>query len=84
MKRFVSSIILSAALLTPAILSAEPQRYYDRERRDYHEWNDAETRAHRHWLMEERRQQRYREYRRTNRRDQQLYWKWRHEHQDWR
>ncbi|MCU1258314.1 MAG: hypothetical protein JWO80_1199 [Bryobacterales bacterium] len=84
MRRYLDSLILGAALLGPAVLSAQPpQRYYDRDHRDWHEWNEREARAHRHWLLEERHRREYREYSRTPRRDQREYWRWRHEHQDW-
>ena len=39
---------------------------------------------YRHWLLEERRERRYREYRRLRRQRQAEYWRWRHEHSDWR
>ena len=84
MKRFLVALLLSGSLLTPVVSFAEVRRYYDRDRRDYHEWNDHEGRAYRHWLMEERREQRYREYRRLKAQQQRDYWRWRHEHSDWR
>jgi hypothetical protein len=85
MKRLVAVLLLSASLFAPAIgLAEEHRRYYDRERRDWHEWNENENRAYRHWLMEERRERRYREYRRLRARQQREYWRWRHQHNDWR
>jgi hypothetical protein len=51
---------------------------------DWHGWNDGESRAYRHWLMEERRERRYRAYNRLRAEQQQEYWRWRHEHRDWR
>jgi hypothetical protein len=35
-------------------------------------------------LMEERREHRYREYRRLKAQERRAYWRWRHEHIDWR
>ncbi len=68
MKRFMAGLVVSASLLAPVtVLGDEHHRYYDRERRDWHEWNEHENRAYRHWLMEERREQRYREYARLRR-----------------
>ena len=84
MKRFLGVLLLSSSLLTPVVGLAEGQRYYDSYRRDYHEWNEHENRAYRHWLMEERRERRYREYRRLKAEQQREYWRWRHEHSDWR
>lgn len=86
MKNVVTKILLGAALLMPVAgaFADEPHRYYDRDRRDWHEWNEHEQRAYRHWLMEERREHRFREYNRLRGADQRAYWRWRHEHQDWR
>ncbi len=58
------------------------KRYYDRDRKDYHDWDDREDRAYRHWLLEER-HERFREFGRLRREQQADYWKWRHEHPDW-
>jgi hypothetical protein len=84
MKRFIAVLVLSGSLLTPVVCFAKEHRYYDRDRRDWHEWNEHESRAYRHWLMEERREHRYREYRRLKARQRREYWRWRHEHADWR
>jgi hypothetical protein len=85
MKRLVVILFLIGSFLTPVVTFAEEhRRYYDRDRRDWHEWNEHENRAYRHWLMEERRERRYREYRRINAQRQREYWRWRHEHGDWR
>ena len=86
MKRFVAVVLFSASLFAPLIGFAEEHRlrFYDRDRRDWHEWNEQENRAYRHWLMEERRERRYREYRRLRAERQREYWRWRHEHPDWR
>ena len=85
MKRFVSVLLLAGSLFAPVIgVTKEHHRYYDRERHDWHEWNEHENRAYRHWLMEERREQRYREYQRLKAEEQRAYWNWRHTHPDWR
>ena len=60
------------------------RRYYDPDFKDYHEWNEAEERAYRHWLMEERREHEFRTYNRIPSEEQREYWKWRHEHRDWK
>jgi hypothetical protein len=85
MKRLLVILFLIGSFLTPVVSFAEERhRYYDRDRRDWHEWNEHENRAYRHWLMEERRERKYREYRRLNAQRQRDYWRWRHEHRDWR
>jgi hypothetical protein len=91
MKRLAGLIILGTQLLVPLAIRAadddhrrSAQRYYDRDHRDYHNWNGNENRAYRHWLLEERRERQYREYNRLNAERQREYWRWRHEHADWR
>ena len=85
MKKFFGSLALAAVLLAPAAgFADEHHRYYDRDRHDWHEWNEAKGRAYRHWLMEERREHQFREYERLNAARQREYWRWRHEHPDWR
>jgi hypothetical protein len=86
MRRYVATLLLGAAMCGPVVLQAKEhhnKRYYDRSRRDYHEWNEQEERAYRHWLTEERRRE-YRPWARTRRQDQMEYWRWRHDHPDWR
>jgi hypothetical protein len=60
------------------------RRYYDPSHRDYHVWNGDEDRAYRHWATEERHEVRVRAFNRRKRREQVEYWKWRHQHADWR
>jgi hypothetical protein len=59
------------------------RRYYDRDRKEYHEWTKNEDRAYRHWLEERR--EAYRDFGKLNRARQRQYWTWRHEHPgtDW-
>ena len=83
MRKFLGALLLGGALMAPIAMQAQVRvRVYDHDRRDYHEWNDNEDRAYRHWLEE--RNERYREWRRANRRMQRDYWRWRHDHMDWR
>ena len=85
MRRFFGALVLAGVLLAPgAAFSEERHRYYDRTRHDWHEWNENEGRAYRHWLMEEQRERQYREYARLKAARQREYWRWRHEHSDWR
>lgn len=79
---------LAGALLVPATtLRAEERRsddhrYYDRDRRDWHAWNEAEARAHHRYWEERYRGREYRDYNRVNAVEQRNYWRWRHEHPD--
>lgn len=57
------------------------RRYYDRDHRDYHEWNEREARAwHRYWNERRRREI---AWERANERQRRAYWRWRHEHMDY-
>jgi type III secretory pathway component EscR len=85
MKRFLilSALVLSTTLIGPVIAqSRAPQekRYYDRNGKDYHAWNNNEDRAYRSYLTEQHRD--YREFNRVNRSQQQQYFTWRHQHPD--
>lgn len=86
--RYFSLLLLGAALVAPAVLIAGPQpqegsvqvRIYDRDHRDYHNWDDREDRAYRRYLVEQHRG--YRTYERQNYRVHRHYWQWRHSHPD--
>ena len=89
MRRFASTFILSMALggsVTAIAMAAEqpPGRYYDQDRKDYHEWNEREDRAYRHWLQMNHKA--YHDWKKSNAKEQRAYWKWRHDHRgdDWR
>jgi len=88
LNRFVSSLLLVAALAAPTAIMAGPKpqdgnvqvRIYDRDHRDYHNWDDREDRAYRRYLAAQHR--RYREYQRQHYRVQRHYWSWRHHNPD--
>ena len=86
MKRYLMSLVLGATLLTPVALLADDhdhdkRRYYDPDARDYHEWNQREDRAYRHYLEEQHHQ--YRDWNKANKKEQREYWRWRHRHMDY-
>jgi len=84
------AILLGTAFVAPAMLCAddkhehehehENKRYYDRERKDWHEWNEREERAYHQYLNENHRE--YHDWAKANRKEQEEYWHWRHEHPD--
>ena len=83
MHRFMilSGFLVGAALLAPVAVMADDhhdKRYYDRDRRDYHQWNNDEDRAYRVYLGEQHRD--YRDFSREKRNRQTEYFRWRHEH----
>jgi len=87
-KNLIGSLVLSAAIVAPAVVvpSAKAQdaevhvRVYDRDHKDYHNWDDREDHAYRSYLNEQHRD--YVEYKRLNRKEQREYWNWRHDHPD--
>jgi hypothetical protein len=86
--RYLSSLLLAAALAAPLAIMAAPApqrvgvqlRVYDRSHKDYHNWDDREEGSYRRYLDE--RHQTYRVYPKQHRKDQQQYWNWRHSHPD--
>jgi hypothetical protein len=86
MHRFLILTVLftGAAMLAPMTMSAgdhhHEKRYYDKDGRDYHTWNDHEDRAYRVYLGEQH--QDYREFARVKAAQQREYFRWRHEHPD--
>ena len=84
-------LTLGAGMLAPLALPSAPQpqarrevsereRIFDRDRRDYHYWNESEDRAYRRYWKARHRA--YRDYSRLNAREQSHYWSWRHNHPD--
>jgi hypothetical protein len=86
--RFIASFFLTAALAASGsiVAAATPQeasvqvRVFDRDHRDYHNWDDREEHAYRGYLTE--RHEKYRAYHEQRRSHQKHYWNWRHSHPD--
>jgi type III secretory pathway component EscR len=79
------ALLLSATVIAPVAARADDRnnqdkRYYDKDGRDYHTWNNNEDRAYRQYLGEQHRD--YRDFNRTKRTQQQQYFGWRHTHPD--
>jgi hypothetical protein len=55
-------------------------RVYDRDHKDYHNWDDNEDRVYRQYLVERHRD--YRPFVEVKEKDQRAYWTWRHSHPD--
>ena len=95
--RYLGSLLLGVTMVVPIVVTASPnpqdreerreerrerqRRYYDRNHRDYHVWNDREDGAYRRWLDEKHYRTRRRFYR-LKRNEQSEYWEWRHRHPD--
>jgi hypothetical protein len=93
--RILSSMLLMGALAAPLAVRAQDrddhhdrddrakqQRMYDRDHKDYHNWNGDEDRRYRQWYTESHNGREYREYNKLKHKDQNAYWNWRHQHGD--
>jgi hypothetical protein len=92
MKSILTVLILGVTFLSPNYLMAQPpraeyrhdrrdeHRYYDGKYKDYHEWNDRESRAYRMYWRQRHRD--YIDWERANGRQRRDYWNWRHSHSD--
>ena len=88
--QFMSSLIVTAALLAPglgqAVASAQTRaavkvgpvtlRVYDRSHKDYHVWDDQEDQRYRTYLNDSH--QTYRPIAKLNKKQQTMYWNSRH------
>jgi hypothetical protein len=85
---FIASLLLTAALAVPVVVMAVPGpqeasvqvRVYDKNHKDYHNWDDNENRAWGTFLVENHRD--HHEYSKSNKKEQSEYWNWRHAHPD--
>jgi hypothetical protein len=85
-KLIISSLFLSAALVAPMAITANaaPQsvsvRVYDRDHKDYHNWDDHENSTWGIYLSNNHKKPQ--EYKKASRKEQSHYWGWRHSHPD--
>jgi hypothetical protein len=90
--RFIASLCLTTALTAPVALTAafaaqeqdhdrdHEQRVYDRDHKDYHQWDDHEKGAWGRYLTENHK--RDHDFQNASRKEQSQYWNWRHAHPD--
>jgi len=84
----MSSLFLAAALATPVAITAAPEpqsasvqlRVYDRDHKDYHNWDDKENRAYVQYRPENAKSAQ--EYSKASKKQQSQYWNWREGHPD--
>jgi len=85
MFKAAGALLLGFGLMMPIVAQDRDdhdrrERYYDRDHRDYHQWNEGENRAwHRYW--EEQRHEAI-EWQRATEAQRAAYWRWRHAHPD--
>jgi hypothetical protein len=92
LKRYVTSVALMGALAAPVAMFAQDRdhdhdrddnrRVYDRQYRDYHNWNRDEDQRYRGWYSNNYNGREYRDYDKLSRKQQNQYWKWRHKQND--
>src|ERR1700680_579852 len=92
--RYITSLFLTAALAAPVAIMAIPvpqegrnqkedrnqNRVYDKEHKDYHNWDDNENKAWGQYLTENHKSSH--EYAKANKKEQSQYWNYRHAHPD--
>ncbi len=91
MKRILFGLTLASALCLPNALSAQNDRhdadkssktYYDTAHKDQHQWNDNESGAWNRYRNEHHVKQS--DFAKASKKQQQEYWKYRHDHPDQR
>src|SRR5271165_1699658 len=86
--RFIGSLILAAAIAAPMTMIAAPGRddngvsvrVYDRNHKDYHNWDDHENEAWGIYLTNNHKKSH--EFSKSSKKEQSNYWNWRHSHPD--
>ena len=86
--RYIASLFLTAALAAPVSIMAVPvpqeardqNRVYDKDHKDYHNWDDNENRAWGQFLTENHKKSH--EFSKAKTKEQSQYWNWRHAHPD--
>jgi hypothetical protein len=86
--RYITSLFLTAALATPVVMMAIPSpqedhnqnRVYDKQHKDYHNWDDNENKAWGQYRTENHKDSR--EYSKASKKEQSQYWNYRHAHPD--
>ena len=90
-KYLIGSFLLVAALAAPVSIRAIPatqedhkqdehKKVYDKQHKDYHNWDDNENRAWGNFLTENHRDSH--DFAKANKKEQSEYWNWRHSHPD--
>ena len=85
MRNTFSALVLVAAFVSPVLVSSTAQaqtgvelRIYDKNHKDYHNWNGDEDRTYRQYLTDNHRK--YRDFKKQSASQQRTYWTWRHAH----
>jgi type III secretory pathway component EscR len=85
MHRYLSVLLLSTALIVPVVMRADDdhrqtRRYYDKNARDWHEWNENEDHSYHQYLQDNHK--RDHDFSKASSRERNDYFKYRHAHPD--
>jgi hypothetical protein len=80
MRRYLTSLLLAATLVSPVIFSgcAAHVQYYDADHHDYHHWDNNEVVYYQRWEVETHRN--HVDFAKRNDDEKKEYWNWRHSH----
>jgi hypothetical protein len=86
--RYIALLFLTAVLAAPVSIIAVPVpqkasvqiRVYDKDHKDYHNWDDNENQAWGRFQTENHKQPH--DFKKAKKSEQSQYWNWRHDHQD--
>jgi hypothetical protein len=85
--RIIGSLLLAGTIAAPVAIMAAPGpqngvqvRVYDRNHKDYHNWDDHENTAWGLYLSDNH--QKPHEFSKASKSEQAHYWDWRHSHPD--
>lgn len=78
MRRYLGTLLMSAVLLSPIVITGCAARVYDYDGHDYHRWNHHEVVYYQQWEVDTHR--RHEDYDRRNHDEQREYWQWRDSH----
>jgi hypothetical protein len=85
---YIASLLLATALVAPVSILAAPVpqearvqvRVYDKQHKDYHNWDNNENRSWNRYLAENHKNSH--EFSKANKKEQGQYWNYRHSHPD--
>jgi hypothetical protein len=78
MRRYVGTLVLGAALISPVLISGCAARVYDYQYHDYHRWDGRERGYYIEWERDTH--HRDMDYARRDEEEQKEYWQWRNNH----
>jgi hypothetical protein len=81
--RYAGTFLLAVGIIATPLVAADDHdthRYYDKQHKDYHQWDGNEQKSYTVYLNENHIQ--VHAFKKAKPTEQQQYWQWRHEHPD--